>query len=243
MVTLAKFSPLAAVMALALLVPSSARAQDPRFRASFAPAVATVSGDAELALGGTFGYRVSKNLWFDGELTWIDASAGGRNREIRFDDFTTTLAGYTGVARGGSVSIGRGSDFGFPTLRNAGAFTVLPGLPIGGIGQLRASADGSTLIGTMGMRWELPVESARFRPYVAGGLGLNNTDQRFRLALGSIIPEIDESLSHTGFAVSGGVGASVRVAGQLWADVDAKYFRLSQDRDIMRLGGGVAYRF
>jgi hypothetical protein len=31
--------------------------------------------------------------------------------------------------------------------------------------------------------------------------------------------------------------------GQLWADMDAKYFRLSGDRDIMRLGGGVSYRF
>jgi len=31
--------------------------------------------------------------------------------------------------------------------------------------------------------------------------------------------------------------------GQLWADVDAKYFRLSSDRSIMRLGGGVSFRF
>jgi len=35
----------------------------------------------------------------------------------------------------------------------------------------------------------------------------------------------------------------VRLAGQFWADVDAKYFRLSRDRDIMRLGGGVSVRF
>ena len=59
----------------------------------------------------------------------------------------------------------------------------------------------------------------------------------------SFIPEIDESASDTGYALSGGVGASVRVAyncGPIWRQ---KYFRLSQDRDVMRVGGGVAYRF
>ena len=61
MATLAKTSPLAALMTLALLVPATARAQDQRFRASFAPAAAAISGDAELALGGTFGYRASKH--------------------------------------------------------------------------------------------------------------------------------------------------------------------------------------
>ena len=54
---------------------------------------------------------------------------------------------------------------------------------------------------------------------------------------------IDESISRTGYAFSTGAGASVRIAGQLWGDVDAKYFRLSRDRDIMRLGGGVTFRF
>ena len=40
-----------------------------------------------------------------------------------------------------------------------------------------------------------------------------------------------------------GAGASVRLASQLWADVDARYFRLSRDQEIMRLGGGVSFRF
>jgi opacity protein-like surface antigen len=242
MATLAQSSPLAALITLALLVPSTAHAQDQRFRASFAPAAATISGDAELALGGTFGYRASRHLWFEGDLTWIDAAAGGlRDREVGFGGYATSLASYTGIARGGPVRFGGGTLPGRPGLPD---FPGLPILPIlaGGISELRASIDGSTLVGTMGVRWELPVETLRFRPYVAGGIGLNNTDQRFRLST-SFIPEIDESASHTGYALSGGVGASVRVAGQLWADMEAKYFRLSQDRDVMRLGGGVAYRF
>ena len=95
----------------------------------------------------------------------------------------------------------------------------------------------------MGVRYELPVETARFRPYVAGGIGINDTSQRFTLSATSFTPTIDRSTSHTGLAFRGGGGASIRLAGQLWADVDATYFRLSQDRDVMRLGGGVSFRF
>ena len=59
----------------------------------------------------------------------------------------------------------------------------------------------------------------------------------------TITPAIDESISHTGYAFNGGAGASVRLVGQLWADVDARYFRLSRERNVMRLGGGASFRF
>ena len=36
-------------------------------------------------------------------------------------------------------------------------------------------SDGSTIVGTLGLRYEFPVQTARFRPYAAGGLGINNT--------------------------------------------------------------------
>jgi hypothetical protein len=224
-------------MACAFLVPSVAHAQDERLRVSFSPALATVSGDAELALGGTVGYRVSKNLWFEGELTWIDAGAGVLNRDIRFGGASTSLPGLIEVVRGGAVRFGGGM---LPTTRGL-PIPLLPTFP--GIGDVRASIDGSTLIGTMGVRWEFPVETVRFRPYVSGGIGLNYTDQRFRLSLPRPLPEIDESLGQVGHAFSAGTGVSIRVAGQLWADVDAKYFQLSNDRNVVRFGGGVAYRF
>jgi opacity protein-like surface antigen len=83
------------------------------------------------------------------------------------------------------------------------------------------------------------VQTTRFRPYLSGGLGLNTTDQDLRIDTFGV----NASTSRTGFAFDGGAGASIRVWGQLWADMDAKYFRLSGDRDIMRLGGGVSYRF
>ena len=242
MATRSKLTPMLALMICVFVIPSTARAQDERLRVSFAPALATVSGDAELALGGTVGYRVAKNLWFEGELTWID-QAGGElgDRDFPLAASSTTISRVVDVVRGGTVRFGRGGGGGFPTIPGLPNFPAGPGIPI--LGQIRASADGSTLIGTMGVRWEFPVETARFRPYVAGGLGFNNTDRRFRLSGIPIIEHIDESRSDFGYALSAGTGASIQVVKQLWADVDAKYFRLSNDRNIVRFGGGVSYRF
>ena len=78
---------------------------------------------------------------------------------------------------------------------------------------------------------------------MAGGLGINNTDQRIRLDATRLTPAIDESVSHTGYAFNAGAGASVRAAGPFWADVDARYLRLSRDRNVMQMGGGVSFRF
>jgi opacity protein-like surface antigen len=226
-----------ALAAFILFTPAMAlaQAQDQRFRVSFAPAVATVGGDAELALGGTVGYRFSEHFSFEGDLTWIDAAAGG------FRDRTFEIDGITNASDLGDRLRGRAGIFGggFP---GGIRFPSLPGIPID-IGRLGASADGSTMVGTLGIRYELPVQTERFRPYVAGGLGINHTDQEFELDPTAFTPAFDESTSHTGYAFNAGAGASVRLAGQLWADVDARYLRLSRDRDIMRLGGGVSFRF
>ena len=229
-------APLVALTAFILLTPVLAQAQDQRFRVSFAPAVATVGGDAELALQGTFGYRFSEHFWFEGDLTWIDAAAGG------FQDWNFAFDGRVANAidpgRRQTGMFGRGLPGGI-------RFPILPNIPNGPIeiGLLRASAGGSTMIGTLGIRYELPVQTGRFRPYVAGGLGINNTEQEFEFNATAFTPAIDASASHTGPAFNAGAGASVRLASQLWADVDARYFRLSRDRDTMRLGGGVSFRF
>ena len=76
-----------ALIAFILSFPALTQAQEERFRVSFAPAVAAVGDDAELALGGTVGYRFSQRFWFEGDLTWIDAAAGGlRDRNFEVDD-------------------------------------------------------------------------------------------------------------------------------------------------------------
>ncbi len=122
----------------------------------------------------------------------------------------------------------------------ASAFPYSTDLPIPiGANRLIAATGGSTIVGTMGVRYDLPVQTERFRPYVSGGLGINNTRQELRFDPLAI----DGSVSRTGHAFIAGAGASVRLTGQLWGDVDAKYFQLSEDRNVMRLGGGVSFRF
>lgn len=217
---------------VAICASAAAQTQDQRFRVSFEPAVATVSGDAALALGGSVGYRFSDHFWFDGDLTWIDAAAGGfRHGDIRFNGYDANAIGL------GNLVLSRLPMFGHDS------FPVLPILPTLPNIQLNASTNGSTFIGTMGARYEFQVQTARFRPYVAGGLGIDHTDQRFTLAATPITPAFDRSTSHVGMAFRGGGGASIRLGSRLWADMDATYFHLSSARDVMRLGGGVSFRF
>jgi opacity protein-like surface antigen len=217
----------AALILLATLVPGAAQAQEPRIFASFVPALAAVSGDTELGLGGTAGYRFSEDLWFEGDVTWIDAAA--REHNYRRGGYRPAMAGMRHSYRFGP---------GLP------GFPGMPGLPeLPELPEIRTSADGYTFIATMGVRYEFPVQTARFRPYVSGGIGINNTDQEIRIEATPLTPVLVDSLSHTGYAVSGGAGASIQLHRALWATVDAKYFRLSNGRNVMRFGGGVTVRF
>ena len=173
---------MAALTAFILFVPALTQAQEQRVRVSFAPAVATVGGDAELALGGTVGYRFSEHFWFEGDLTWIDAAAGGfRDRNFELDGRVANASDLGDLIRRRAGMFGGG-------LRGGIGFPSLPNLPDGliDLGRLRASTDGSTMVGTLGIRYELPVQTERFRPYVAGGLGINHTDQEFNARRDSV---------------------------------------------------------
>lgn len=229
---------MAAVIAAISLAPTVAFAQDERLRVSFTPAVAAVGDDAELALAGSFGYRFSEHFWFEGEFTWIDAAAGG----LPNVPFETDGRQQSATAIRDLLSR-RGVGFGSRSLA-PGFVSLSAGPNWPDFAQWRVSLDGETMIGTLGLRYELPVQTERFRPYVAGGLGINNSEQRFDLErLVSSELDLDDTISHTGYAFSAGAGASIRLAGTFWADADARYFRLSRDRNVMRLGGGVSFRF
>ena len=165
---------LLAFTAFLFLLPAAASAQDQRFRVSFAPSVAALGGDAELALSGMVAYRFSEHFWFEGDVTWLDAAAGGlRDRRFRL--------------RGSDRERQRpGRDHPAPRrqLRTRPARAVASAEPADfpGYGnRSSATADGSTFIGTVGVRYELPGQTARFRPYLSGGLGINNTDQELRI--------------------------------------------------------------
>jgi len=212
---------LATLLAGLTSAPAAAQSSEERISINFTPAFATVGGDTELALSGSAGYRFTDHLWFEGDFTWIDA-AGTGNRDSFFPLGSGEIGGISGI-----VSRRR-----IPTLPN------IP-IPIEGFD---FSNEGQTMIGTMGVRYEPTVQTARFRPYVSGGLGFNHTEQELTFRIASV-NSFDETISHSGFAFSAGGGANVRLFSSLWAGADAKYLRLSRDRNVIRFGGNVGLRF
>jgi opacity protein-like surface antigen len=229
-----------AALLLAAAVPATAQSQEERITLTFAPAFATVGGDTELALSGSLGYRFTEHLSFEGDFTWIDAAAGGFRDSFGFDTREVTTGIVTDLVQRGLGGGRNGNNAGVPSF---GIGNVTPGL-IRTIGSstLLAQQDGQTMIGTLGLRYEPAVQTARFRPYVSGGLGLNRTEQDFDLSVATA-SNVADSISRSGFAFSAGGGANIRLFSALWANADAKYFRLSGDRNIMRLGGGIGFRF
>ena len=227
----------AAFLAGVTSTPAAAQAPEERITVTFTPALATVGGDSELALSGSAGYRFTEHLSFEGDFTWIDGAAGGgRDRVFALGDAQLTTRGVNDIL---SRTTAR---FGAINTRNLPNIPSIPNFPIP-IEGFSASSNGTTLIGTLGARYEPTVQTARFRPYVSGGLGVNHTEQEFLVSIGTAERTVDESISHSGFAFSAGGGANVRLVSSLWAGADAKYFRLSRDRNIIRFGGGIGLRF
>jgi len=224
----------AAFLAGVTSTPAAAQAPEERITVTFTPALATVGGDSELALSGSAGYRFTEHLSFEGDFTWIDGAAGGaRDRVFALGDAQLTTRGVNDILSRTTARFGAINTRNFPNIPN---FPI----PIEGFS---ASSNGTTLIGTLGVRYEPTVQTARFRPYVSGGLGVNHTEQEFLVSIGTAERTVDESISHSGFAFSAGGGANVRLVSSLWAGADAKYFRLSRDRNIIRFGGGIGLRF
>jgi opacity protein-like surface antigen len=225
---------IAALLAGITAVPGAAEAQDERIIVNFTPAFATVSGDTDLALAASAGYRFTEHLWFEGDFTWIDAAAGGDYGVFPFggSEFTSTTSR--------DLVTGTLLTFGSPA-SDRRTFPNFPGIPIPIEGYEFAS-EGRTMIGTIGVRYEPTVQTARFRPYVSGGLGFNRTEQEVTFRIATVLG-FDDTVSHAGVAFSAGGGASVRLFSSLWAGADAKYFRLSRDRNIIRFGGNIGLRF
>lgn len=249
-----KFLPQSVIIAALVVgvtsVPAAAQAPEERITINFTPAAATVGDDTGLALAGTAAYRFTDHLSFEGDFTWIDGAAGGdRDLLYPFGSGQSTTGRVIGNVTGGVVGgvIGGVTEIVSRTPGRLGAFDLrtfprLPNIPIP-IEGFELSSGGQTIITTLGVRYEPTVQTARFRPYVSGGIGLNHTEQEFLFSIGTATPTVDQSISHSGFALSAGGGASIRLFSSLWANADAKYFRLSRDRNVMRLGGGIGLRF
>ena len=231
---------IAALAAVVASAPAAAQSSEERVTITFTTAAASVGGETELALAGTAGYRFTDHLWFEGEVTWIDgAASGGRDRVFALGDAQLTTSRISDIVSRTTARFGAFDSRGFPNIRNIPNIPNIP-IPVEGFS---ASTEGRTLIGTLGVRYEPAVQTARFRPYVSGGLGLNHTEQEVRVSIGTAARDVEESISHSGFALSAGGGASLRLFSSVWASADAKYFRLSRDRNAIRFGGGLGVRF
>jgi hypothetical protein len=240
-------------LALALVVwamhPAAAQAQDDgRLSLSITPALATISGDSEFALAGTVDYRFARHLSFEGDITWIDAAAGGfRNRVLDFGDGRVTASTTINSLVQRTTAVFGGGRNPLPNFNfNTPIGTIMGGLPNGGltnVGNFSVSTGGSTWIGTMGLRYEPATQTARFQPYVSGGFGVNYTSQDFNLDTRSAANVIDQAVTNSGIAFSAGGGANIKLGGPLWATADAKYFHLSNDRDVIRFGAGMTVKF
>jgi opacity protein-like surface antigen len=226
---------LAVLVAGVTLIPSAAQAQDERVTINFTPAVATTGGDTELALSGSAGYRFTEHLSFEGDFTWIDGAAGGdRNRVFPLSDAQQlTTRGINEMLSRTTARFGAINRINLPSL------PIFP-IPVEGFD---LTTDGQTLIGTLGVRYEPTVQTERFRPYVSAGLGINHTEQEISVSIGTAVRDVEETISHSGFAFSAGGGAGIRLFSSVWANADAKYFRLSRDRNVIRFGGGIGVRF
>ena len=224
---------IAALLAGITAIPGAAQAQDERIIVNFTPAFATVSGDTDLALAASAGYRFTEHLWFEGDFTWIDAAAGGDYGVFPFGGSQFTSSSSRDMVTSALVTFAPSFD--------RRTFPNFPGVPIPIEGYEFAS-EGRTMIGTIGVRYEPTVQTARFRPYVSGGLGFNHTEQEVTFRIATVLG-FDDKVSHAGVAFSAGGGANVRLFSSLWAGADAKYFRLSRDRNIIRFGGNIGLRF
>jgi len=224
--------PLVALFAAVCLLPTTAAAQDSRFRVSLGAAAAAASGDADTAFNGTVGYRFSEHFWFEADVTGVDAPIDHLGVYPFFG-----LDRPQGAARVGSQFLRASPVFG----ANRNSFgNILAGAPQAAL-SMPYTLEGNTIIGTLGLRYELPVQGGRLRPYLAAGLGLARTEQEFEVRI--MGRNFDDTVSDTGYAASAGVGASLRVIKQVSLDVDARYFRLSRERNLMRMGGGLSIRF
>lgn len=232
-----------AAAAVIAFVPVVAHAQeDPKFRVSLGAGVTAGAIDGEATGNVSFGYRFSKMFSFDVEATGAD---GGEDRfdvlPIAAGGITTTTLGNIGVGNIGRVTNGRGGAL-FPGI----AFPTEPG-------DFRVGSSSSTALTTVGIRYHIPATGTRFRPYVSGGMGVSFTENDFTVGIlttdtrnrtnSSNANTIDDSTTHTGIALTGGLGASLRVWKQLSFGVDARYYRLDRGRNLGTFGGNISYAF
>jgi opacity protein-like surface antigen len=228
--------------ALSAAVPSaqadSSPAHDERVRVAATVAGSVGQFGSNVAAGGLVGYRFSRSLSFEVELTAIpDADPEG---------FPSDSRAIGGIAiPGGRFTpplsfLSR--SFLSPVPRDADAWLV-----------------------TANVRREFTSEVERLRPYLSAGFGIARVETSFSVfTLGGVVlppsvpvrgdllslvspsalarAQVDET--ETDLTLAAGGGLSLRVWRGLFLDLDARYYRLMDPgRNVGRFGPSLSYRF
>lgn len=213
MIRAPKTTRFALMLALCLPAAAQAQTQDQRFKIAIGPAATTGSGDANVAVMASIGYRFSDRFSFEVDLTGIDASG----RQFSDREFDRSRGGF-GSAGTGRMSASNWADlFGSSSGRQMpggtgsrfGAdFLSLAGLGSGGssmgVGGLRAITDGQTVIGTVGFRYDLPAQGGRLRPYVGAGLGMVRTENNFEVSGNGLSQVVSAAMTRAGVPAGSG---------------------------------------
>ena len=182
-------------------------------------AATTIESRTEASVAGGIGYRVNHFVGFGVEVTSVPV--------LKPD--AATLRSATIIDAFGSAVV----------LNSAPSPTVSAG-------------DGRATVFTTNVRIELPPIATRFLPYVVGGGGIANIKDNFTVTLPVPVPGIPVVIqpqaitqSSTSVALTMGGGASILMTGHVAVDVDLRYLRLIESRDLNvgRFGIGLSYRF
>ncbi len=235
-----------------------------RLSGSFAGTAGQLGSEA--AYGASLGYRFTRRLAIDVELTGIPEASGLFGRPS--DDGRAVVARTVVTSRGPSGP-GTGRQ---PVRGNVpnmpGTLPVATPPTVSGLGR----AESEVFLGTANLRAEFRADSERVRPYLTGGFGLARVESEIE-ALDATPARVDVApgqrdggrgfvfgptggvavpallvrpgqQTRTDLALVVGGGLSVRLVKGLFVDADARYFRLMDPgRNVGRFGGGLSYRF
>jgi opacity protein-like surface antigen len=197
----------------------------PRARAAVLGAATINSGDAGATVAGSFGYRVDRCFGLEFEIGVIP--------DLQDEPQVIPLSSFSfGLTDGRSVPV--------PTIFPPPTF------------------DSRLITFMTNARVEIPTTLRTIVPYVVGGGGVASLRREVTYSPFLAFPDLGGlvditpltlprtiSSTETALALNVGVGVSVRIVKELYADADMRYVRVfaNNELDLNRFGAGISYRF
>jgi opacity protein-like surface antigen len=196
----------------------------PRARAAVLGAATINSGDSSATIAGSFGYRVDRCFGLEFEIGVIP--------DLQDEPQVIPLSSFSfGLNDGRSVPV--------PTIFPPPTF------------------DSRLVTFMTNARVEIPTTLRTIVPYVVGGGGIASVRREVSYSPFLVFPELPGlditpltlprtvSSTETALALNVGVGVSIRIVKELYADADMRYVRVftNNELDLNRFGAGISYRF